>query len=42
LRSEAVGRLWRSYQEGAPGLYWSRVWSLFVLLNWCRKHGVTL
>jgi asparagine synthase (glutamine-hydrolysing) len=42
LRSEAVGRLWRSYQEGAPGLYWSRVWSLFVLLNWCREHEVTL
>ena len=42
LRHEAVGRLWRSYQAGAPGLYWSRVWSLFVLLNWCRTHGVTL
>jgi asparagine synthase (glutamine-hydrolysing) len=42
LRSEAIGRLWRSYQEGAPGLYWSRIWSLFVLLNWCRSHGVAL
>lgn len=42
LRSEAIGRLWRSYQEGAPGLYWSRIWSLFVLLHWCRKHQVTL
>jgi asparagine synthase (glutamine-hydrolysing) len=42
LCSEAVGRLWRSYQEDAPGLYWSRVWALFVLLNWCRIHGVTL
>lgn len=42
LRPDAVGRLWRSYQEGAPGLYWSRVWSLFILLNWCRHHGVTL
>lgn len=42
LRPEAVGRLWRSYQAGSPGLYWSRVWSLFVLLNWCRTHRVTL
>ena len=42
LRPDAVGRLWRSYQDGAPGLYWSRVWALFVLLNWCRSHGVTL
>jgi asparagine synthase (glutamine-hydrolysing) len=42
LRPEAIGRLWRSYQEGAPGLYWSRIWSLFVLLHWCRNHQVTL
>jgi len=42
LNGQALGRLWRSYQQGAPGLYWSRVWSLFVLLNWCRQHGVTL
>ncbi len=42
LRPDAVARLWRSYRDGAPGLYWSRVWSLFVLLNWCREHGVTL
>ena len=42
LRPEAVGQLWRSYQAGAPGLYWSRIWSLFVLLSWCRRHGVSL
>ena len=41
LEPEAIGRLWRSYQAGSPGLYWSRVWSLFVLLNWCRQHGVS-
>lgn len=42
LQPEAVGRLWRSYQAGSPGLYWSRVWSLFILLNWCRDHRVIL
>jgi asparagine synthase (glutamine-hydrolysing) len=42
LRSDAIGRLWRSYQAGSPGLYWSRIWSLFILLNWCREHRVTL
>jgi asparagine synthase (glutamine-hydrolysing) len=42
LRPEAIGRLWRSYQAGSPGLYWSRIWSLFILLNWCREHRVTL
>jgi asparagine synthase (glutamine-hydrolysing) len=42
LRPDAIAQLWRSYQSGAPGLYWSRIWSLFVLLIWCRTHGVTL
>jgi asparagine synthase (glutamine-hydrolysing) len=42
LRAEAVGRLWRAFKDGAPGLYWSRAWSLYVLLWWCRKHDVSL
>jgi asparagine synthase (glutamine-hydrolysing) len=40
LDPEAVSRLWRAFQKGAPGLYWSRVWALFVLLRWCRSHRV--
>lgn len=42
LNSDVVARVWRSFKAGAPGIYWSRVWSLFVLLDWCRRHGVTL
>jgi len=42
LRSEAVGTLWRSFTDGRPGLYWSRVWALYVLLSWCRSHDVSL
>lgn len=42
LRADAVARLWRAFQAGAPGLYWSRIWSLYVLLWWCRKHDVAL
>jgi asparagine synthase (glutamine-hydrolysing) len=36
-----VNQLWRAYQSHAPGLYWSRVWALFVLLWWCREHRVS-
>jgi asparagine synthase (glutamine-hydrolysing) len=36
----AVQRLWVAYQEGAPGLYWSRVWAVYVLVRWCEGHGV--
>ena len=40
LSGDAVARLWQAFQDGAPGLYWSRVWALYVLLRWCDRHGV--
>jgi asparagine synthase (glutamine-hydrolysing) len=42
LDPATVIKLWRAYQAGAPGLYWSRVWAIFVLLWWCREHRVSL
>ena len=42
LDGQAVQTLWRSFGEGRPGLYWSRVWALYVLLSWCRTHDVVL
>jgi asparagine synthase (glutamine-hydrolysing) len=42
LRGGTVRTLWRSFVEGRPGLYWSRVWALYVLLSWCRTHDVSL
>lgn len=38
----AAACLWNAYQERCPGLYWSRVWSIFILLHWCRRHQVLL
>jgi asparagine synthase (glutamine-hydrolysing) len=42
LRPEALACLWHSFREGAKGMYWSRVWSPYVFLRWCRTHGVAL
>jgi len=42
LEPAAVARAWRAFQAGAPGLYWSRVWSLYVLLWWCRRYRVSI
>lgn len=42
LSPTAVADLWRAFQDKAPGIYWSRVWSLFTLLRWCQTHNVTL
>ncbi|MGA3203676.1 MAG: asparagine synthase (glutamine-hydrolyzing) [Bryobacteraceae bacterium] len=35
-----VGRLWTAFLEGAPGMYWSRVWSVYVFIRWCHRNRV--
>jgi asparagine synthase (glutamine-hydrolysing) len=40
LEPRAVERLWRGFLDGAPGLYWSRVWAIYVLVRWCQRNGV--
>jgi len=42
LNPAAVGRLWDSFQTGAPGLYWSRAWGLYILLRWAQRHNLKL
>jgi asparagine synthase (glutamine-hydrolysing) len=41
LRPEAVARLWDALPPGRPGLYWSRVRAIYVLVRWCAHHGVS-
>lgn len=40
LDPAAVERLWRAFLDGAPGLYWSRIWSVYVLIRWCHRNRV--
>jgi asparagine synthase (glutamine-hydrolysing) len=40
LDGEVVSDLWSAFQEGAPGLYWSRIWALYILIRWCHRHSV--
>jgi len=42
LNAPAVRRLWEGFLGGAPGLYWSRIWALYVLVRWCQRNGVAL
>ena len=42
LHGDAVQTLWRSFAHGRPGLYWSRIWAIYVLLSWCQTHDVLL
>ena len=40
LDPAAVGRLWKGFIDGAPGVYWSRVWAIYVMVRWCQKNHV--
>ena len=40
LRHEAVARLWETFVQGGEGIYWNRVWALYVLIRWCQRHGL--
>ncbi|MFZ1910390.1 MAG: asparagine synthase-related protein [Burkholderiales bacterium] len=42
LDPDAVMLLWQAFGRGEPGLYWSRVWAIFVALWWCRSYDVRL
>jgi len=42
LDPATVSGLWRAYQSGTTQLYWSRIWSLYVLVRWCRTYGVVM
>jgi asparagine synthase (glutamine-hydrolysing) len=41
LAPASVSKLWQAWQQRSPGLYWSRLWSLYTLLHWTRNEGVT-
>lgn len=42
LSPTAVEALWQAFLNGASGLYWSRVWALFVFVRWCQRHDLRL
>ncbi len=42
LEPESVRGLWKAFLGGAPGLYWTRIWAVFVFIRWCHRHRVYL
>lgn len=42
LSPQAVQHVWRSYLRAPQQVGWSRPWSLFVLLDWARRHNLSL
>ena len=41
LDPDTVAKVWQAVDENAPGFYWSRLWSLYTLVRWCREHEVS-
>jgi asparagine synthase (glutamine-hydrolysing) len=42
LAPDAVTRVWKAFLDGHPGLYWSRVWAIYVLVRWCQRHRISV
>ena len=42
VNAKVAATLWHSFLRGNPGLYWSRVWAIFILVSWCARHRVAL
>jgi asparagine synthase (glutamine-hydrolysing) len=42
LQGDSVRTLWQSFLAGRTGLYWSRIWALYILLLWCQTHELSL
>jgi len=42
LDPAVVGRLWQAYLNGTPGIYWTRVWALYVFVRWCQRYDVSV
>jgi asparagine synthase (glutamine-hydrolysing) len=40
LDPAAVERLSQAFHDGAPGIHWSRVWSIYVFIRWCHRNRV--
>ncbi len=40
LEPRTVAALWTAFKQGAPGIHWTRLWAIYVLMQWCQLHGV--
>jgi len=42
LEPKEVAAVWKAFQRRMPGLYWTRVWSLYVLVRWAKKFHLSV
>jgi asparagine synthase (glutamine-hydrolysing) len=39
---QTARRLWTAFKRADSGLYWSRIWSIFIYLRLCKREGLEL
>jgi asparagine synthase (glutamine-hydrolysing) len=42
LDPQTTSQLWTAFKRADSGLYWSRIWSVFVYLRLCEREGLEL
>jgi len=42
LEPRAAAQLWKAFLERRNGVYWTRIWAIFVLLWWCREQRMQI
>jgi asparagine synthase (glutamine-hydrolysing) len=42
LEPRAVAKLWNAFNDGGRGIYWSRLWAIYALVDWCHRYNVLL
>lgn len=42
LDPNVVAKVYSGYKSGQKGIYWSRIWALYVLVRWCKEHEVSV
>jgi asparagine synthase (glutamine-hydrolysing) len=42
LNPKTVAQLWEAFQSGQRGFYWSRIWSIYVLIRWSTLNNLKL
>jgi len=42
LNPHTVSKLWQAFQSNQRGLYWSRIWAVYMLLRWSDQHNIKL
>lgn len=42
INSSSLQQLLSAFNNNQPGIYWTRIWGIYILLAWCKNNQVSL